>query len=93
MPGQTTPPWDQFRALVQDFERRIKALETQQQLVFTIPAAHQTGSGLSANGDPNHGWAVVVLGLLTNICGIGTSVSPVFGLAVWVPGTGWQQVT
>lgn len=78
MAGQTVPPWDQFRAKLADHEKRIHALETQQQMVFTDP----TG----ASGDAAHGHAVVVIGSLKAITGLNA-----FGIASYKTGS-WVQL-
>ncbi len=85
MPGRPDPARNAFAAMLTDFEQRLRALETQQQLVVSDP----TG----ATGDPKHGHAVVVVGNITPITNL-TSVStgrPLFGIASYQTGT-WVQL-
>lgn len=84
MPGTPTPShgFEQLRARLNGIEQRLRALETQQQLVITDPT--------QASGDPAHGYAKAVVGSLEQICGIGA-----FGLAVWSSNTttgSWTQI-
>ena len=78
MPG-TNPPGNQnLVTLLEALERRLGALETQQQFVVTDPT--------KAEGDPAHNFAVVVMGNLRPICGIAA-----YGLATFHEGA-WTQL-
>lgn len=85
MPGRPGAARNAFADMLADFEQRLRALETQQQLVVSDP----TG----ATGDRRHGHAVVVLGNITPITNL-TSVStgqPLFGIASYATGA-WVQL-
>lgn len=82
MTGTPTPDGAYVRQLFNDLDRRLRALESTQQFVFSDPTGH--------SGDPEHGNAVAVLGSLAAICGIQH-----FGLAVWNSTTtsgAWVQI-
>lgn len=80
MPGQSHPPFDQFRQTLVDINNRLAALERTQQMVIT--------DATKTHGDPNHGYAVVVIGNLTPICGF---TAPSFGIASYKTGA-WVQL-
>lgn len=76
MPG-VTPPGDlHVSEMLRGFERRLRALETQQQQVFVDPTKE--------TGDPAHGHAVVVIGSLKAITGINAYGIASFKTGVWV---------
>jgi hypothetical protein len=78
MPGVNSPGGIAFPELLRAFERRIRALETQQQFVITDPT--------KASGDPEHGFAVLVIGSLQAITGINA-----YGIASHKTGA-WVQL-
>jgi hypothetical protein len=76
--GVPDPARQAFQALLTDLQTRVRALETQQQVVITDP----TGP----HGDPAHNNAVVVIGNLKPICAIAA-----FGIASYHTGS-WVQL-
>jgi hypothetical protein len=76
MPGVSSPGSQAFGEQLRAFERRIRALETQQQFVITDPT--------KASGDPLHGHAVVVIGSLKAITGINAYGIASFKTGAWV---------
>jgi hypothetical protein len=88
MPGITRPAREAYLEQIENLEKQVRALQTQQQFVITDPS--------KATGDPAHGYATVVIGPLNTICGIAA-----FGAAAWQndkwvqigEDTGWIDVT
>lgn len=64
MPASNAPGNQAFPRELEGFERRLRALETQQNYVLTDPRA------AGNEGDPAHGNAVAVLGALQAVSGI-----------------------
>jgi len=84
MPGVHTPVDRQLLGRFQQTDSALAASQRSQQLVFTDPP---TGDPDLGKGDPDHGYATVVIGNLLPICGI-----PAIGLATYSGGA-WHQIT
>lgn len=78
MPKVPGPARLAFQQTMADLERKVRALETQQQSVITDPT--------KATGDPSRGYATVLLGSLKQV---GISA---YGVAVYFEGA-WHQIT
>jgi hypothetical protein len=78
MPGISRPAREAFLEQIENLEKQVRALQTQQNVVITDPTGKE--------GDSEHGHAVVVIGSLEAITGI-----PGYGIASHETGT-WVQL-
>lgn len=62
MPGVSRPARDASLEQLENLEKQVRALQTQQNMVITDPTGKE--------GDPEHNHAVVVIGSLKAITGI-----------------------